>query len=272
MDELAALTQTLMLLPVTDVRRSDELAALELQVAEIEASIGRSDCEEAIRLVGALQLVRGQYPGLRLRGGFAEARSPARAVSSRRPCSPRPALHQGPAGDGGLGGRVRAAPHANGRLVRGARDLLEKPDQQQDDDDERQKSATDIHTFLLVACPEKTGERRNRLRLRAASMGARGAVAEWLGRGLQSLAQRFDSARRLSGASSQSTNLTVQHARMRPLRRHQFAGRYKQRCRGPLRAHAWREGFALACTNPSAIHVSWLSSYPRRARSRAPFP
>jgi hypothetical protein len=42
---------------------------------------------------------------------------------------------------------------------------------------------------------------------------ARGAVAEWLGRGLQSLVQRFDSARRLcyvsmggSAASSQGTS------------------------------------------------------------------
>ena len=31
----------------------------------------------------------------------------------------------------------------------------------------------------------------------AASMGLRGDVAEWLGRGLQSLVQRFESARRL---------------------------------------------------------------------------
>ena len=72
MDELAALTQTLMFPPVTDVRRSDELAALELQVAEIEASIGRDGYEEAIRLVGALQLVHGQSPDLSLRGSFAE--------------------------------------------------------------------------------------------------------------------------------------------------------------------------------------------------------
>ena len=41
----------------------------------------------------------------------------------------------------------------------------EKPDEQEDDDDERQKSATDVHASLLVACAEKTARGRNRLRL-----------------------------------------------------------------------------------------------------------
>ena len=35
-----------------------------------------------------------------------------------------------------------------------------------------------------------------------ATMGGRGDVAEWLGRGLQSLVQRFESARRLEDSAS----------------------------------------------------------------------
>jgi tetratricopeptide (TPR) repeat protein len=73
MDELAALTPNLMLPPVTDVRRSDELAALEQQVAELEAVVGASDYEEAIRLAEELRLVHGQYPDLSLRALFAES-------------------------------------------------------------------------------------------------------------------------------------------------------------------------------------------------------
>lgn len=73
MDELAALTQNLALPPVTDVRRSDELSALEEQVAEIEAALGRSDYEGVVRLAEELHLVHGQYPDLSMRTLLAEA-------------------------------------------------------------------------------------------------------------------------------------------------------------------------------------------------------
>ena len=43
---------------------------------------------------------------------------------------------------------------------------------------------------------------------RTATMTARGDVAEWLGRGLQSLAQRFESARRLPRLLSPSSRST----------------------------------------------------------------
>ena len=78
--------------------------------------------------------------------------------------------------------------------------VLEEPNEQQDDDDEREKSATDVHSVLLCAVDLGTtaavprGLRGNLPRYDAR---CHGAVAEWLGRGLQSLAHQFDSGRRL---------------------------------------------------------------------------
>jgi hypothetical protein len=48
----------------------------------------------------------------------------------------------------------------------------------------------------VFACPGYNGRGPNRV-TGGATMAARGDVAEWLGRGLQSLARRFDSGRRL---------------------------------------------------------------------------
>ena len=84
-------------------------------------------------------------------------------------------------------GRPRGAP---GIVV------LEKPNEQQDDDDERDETATDIHSGLLCSVVAGTTGQAER-EIRPATMKVRGDVAEWLGRGLQSLVQRFESARRL---------------------------------------------------------------------------
>ena|SRR5688572_2034135 len=87
--------------------------------------------------------------------------------------------------------------------------LLEKPDEQQDDDDEREKSATDVHSVLLCAVDlGTTAAAPSGLRGNLPRYDARchGAVAEWLGRGLQSLAHQFDSGRRLLLGSSQSSS------------------------------------------------------------------
>jgi hypothetical protein len=59
-------------------------AAPELQVAEIEASIGRSDYEEAIRLVGALQLPWPWPPPSRARARMGRiTRTAARSGQAR---------------------------------------------------------------------------------------------------------------------------------------------------------------------------------------------
>jgi hypothetical protein len=75
--------------------------------------------------------------------------------------------------------------------------VLEEPDQQDDDDDERQKSAANVHASLLFVCLPGDNERAREVDTAVARMAVRGDVAEWLGRGLQSLVQRFESARRL---------------------------------------------------------------------------
>ena len=89
----------------------------------------------------------------------------------------------------------------NGRPAGRPRNVvLEEPNEQKDYDDKGEKSATDIHSGLL--CAVDVGTTRpllDGLRGNGSLPCARhGAVAEWLGRGLQSLAHQFDSGRRLS--------------------------------------------------------------------------
>jgi hypothetical protein len=48
-------------------------------------------------------------------------------------------------------------------------------------------------------------------------MARRGAVAEWLGRGLQSLVHQFDSGRRLSGASKKTSKEPRHKMATRPM-------------------------------------------------------
>ena len=85
----------------------------------------------------------------------------------------------------------------------GAREfvVLEEPGQQKNDDDKRDQTATDIHSGLL--CVRLLGYNgAGRLGVTEGSLRWRGgAVAEWLGRGLQSLVQRFESARRLQACA-----------------------------------------------------------------------
>ena len=94
------------------------------------------------------------------------------------------------------------------RKAPGAALLLEEPDEQQDDHDQRQKSATDVHVHppWLLSGQQRTSPESG---YALARMGARGDVAEWLGRGLQSLVQRFESARRLFGRCPQGSRLEV---------------------------------------------------------------
>ena len=81
--------------------------------------------------------------------------------------------------------------------------VLEDPDEQQNDDDERNETATNVHSGLLYSVDAgTTAQAEGRIRP-LATMGARGDVAEWLGRGLQSLVQRFESARRLLAAQDE---------------------------------------------------------------------
>ncbi len=79
------------------------------------------------------------------------------------------------------------------------RRALEQPDQDQDDDDQREHATADVHTSLLgVRCRRRYNEGGGSTVTAPATMRPQGDVAEWLGRGLQSLVQRFESARRLS--------------------------------------------------------------------------
>ena len=74
--------------------------------------------------------------------------------------------------------------------------VLEEPGQQNDDHNERNETAADVHSGLLCLIDETTTAEAGK-RLRRSLRWRGGAVAEWLGRGLQSLVQRFESARRL---------------------------------------------------------------------------
>jgi hypothetical protein len=93
--------------------------------------------------------------------------------------------------------------YGSGRTTKGAtaaapRSSLEEQDQDQDDDDQREQPSADVHVIpSVVACSRYNGDQRAAV-TGPATMAARGDVAEWLGRGLQSLARRFDSGRRLA--------------------------------------------------------------------------
>src|SRR5688572_15374917 len=97
--------------------------------------------------------------------------------------------------DGGYGaGRTTKGRHCCGALFV----VLEEQDQDQDDDDQREQAAADVHVIPSVLVAWRYNEAPPGAVTGAATMAARGDVAEWLGRGLQSLVQRFESARRLA--------------------------------------------------------------------------
>jgi hypothetical protein len=115
-----------------------------------------------------------------------------------------PPLHRGAATQAALGSEGR---HGRNATERGGRRgaprgrpvivVLEEPNQDQDDDDQRQQAAADVHISSPLSVVRDTTAAPGFGLRRDATIGARGDVAEWLGRGLQSLVQRFESARRL---------------------------------------------------------------------------
>src|ERR671919_3134611 len=98
-----------------------------------------------------------------------------------------------------MGGRLRGRQDDEGRHCCGAPFVvLEEQNQDQNDDDQREQAAADVHVIPSVLVVWRYNDAPPDAVTGAATMAARGDVAEWLGRGLQSLARRFDSGRRLA--------------------------------------------------------------------------
>ena len=118
----------------------------------------------------------------------------------------------------------------DGRPDVGARktSLLEEPDEEQDDDDERDETAADVHSGLLLVIDGGTTA-PGVMRLRRSLRWRRGAVAEWLGRGLQSLAHQFDSGRRLLGCFKSRQQTRTRATRTRANRNPKTSSRFPVR-------------------------------------------